>query len=236
MRIQQIQTFNTYNNNSKNKSIKNPSFEGGLSEWIAKNYYERFYRSTFAKKFVEKTSSSKWNNMTTHMSVLGSTLISSMYVIRTLNNDKLDEKKRKTLAINDVLTWAISTLGMYLADAKLANWWEGVTTRFTANYLLDNKKARDAIDKNNWDPANLRAKMKELDIKNVRDLNLDVIKDPKLTTFIDGMGVLKSLFIFGMIYRYVVPVLVMKPANYIGRKLHEKHDAEQQKNAQVNDK
>ena len=40
------------------------------------------------------------------------------------------------------------------------------------------------------------------------------------------MGVFKSLFIFGMIYRYIVPVLVMKPANYIGRKIHEKRDAE----------
>ena len=31
-----------------------------------------------------------------------------------------------------------------------------------------------------------------------------------------------------MIYRYIDPVLVMKPANYIGRKIHEKQDAQQQ--------
>ena len=59
--------------------------------------------------------------MTTHMSALGSTLISGMYTIRTLQNDKLDPEKRKTLAINDVLTWGLSTAGSYLIDAKLAN-------------------------------------------------------------------------------------------------------------------
>ena len=59
--------------------------------------------------------------------------------------------------------------------------------------------------------------------KSVRDLNLDFLRDRRLTTLIDGMGVLKSLFVFGMIYRYVVPVLVMKPANWIGAYIQKKN-------------
>ncbi len=233
-----------------------------VTEGIANNYYVRFYRSNFAKKFLEKTRNVK--NMTTHMSAIGATLISGMYTVRTLQNDKLDPEKRKTLALNDVLTWMISTAGSYLADNKLANWWDGVTTRFVANYILDNPKAKRARTFGDWDPKHLnefmgnwfdikneridrlnekikksledgsykglrRPNLKHVDAemavpyKNIRDFNLDVLKNKRLTTLIDGMGVLKSLFVFGMVYRYVVPVLVMKPANKIGAWIHKKN-------------
>ena len=273
-----------------------------MTDWIADNYYGRFYQSNFAKKFIEKTSNVK--NMTTHMSALGATLISGMYTVRTLQNDKLDPEKRKTLAINDVLTWGLSTAGSYLIDAKLANWWEGVTTRFAANYIDSKPEAKNAELLGDWDPKKInqmlqdapqiandrinemkaklspeefedwlinKARMTKDDLvdipeqltakaymaakktfkdapeklnewisksghtkeslekitktvtKGVRDLNLDFLRDRRLTTLIDGMGVLKSLFVFGMVYRYLVPVLVMKPANKIGAYMHKKN-------------
>ena len=273
-----------------------------MTDWIADNYYGKFYQSNFAKKFIEKTSNVK--NMTTHMSALGATLISGMYTVRTLQNDKLDPEKRKTLAINDVLTWGLSTAGSYLIDAKLANWWEGVTTRFAANYIDSKPEAKNAELLGDWDPKHIykmmdeapkiandrinemkaklspeefedwlinKARMTKDDLvdipeqltakaymaakktfkdapeklnewisksghtkeslekitktvtKGVRDLNLDFLRDRRLTTLIDGMGVLKSLFVFGMVYRYLVPVLVMKPANKIGAYIHKKN-------------
>ena len=273
-----------------------------MTDWIADNYYGRFYQSNFAKKFIEKTSNVK--NMTTHMSALGATLISGMYTVRTLQNDKLDSEKRKTLAINDVLTWGLSTAGSYLIDAKLANWWEGVTTRFAANYVDSKPEAKNIELLGDWDPKNIykmideapkiandkinemkaklspeqfedwlinKARMTKDDLvdipeqltakaymaakktfkdapeklnewiansghtkeglekitktvtKGVRDLNLDFLRDRRLTTLIDGMGVLKSLFVFGMVYRYLAPVLVMKPANIIGAYMHKKN-------------
>lgn len=266
-----------------------------LTDFIADNYYGKFCQSKFAKRFTEKTKDVK--NMTTHMSALGSTLISSMYAIRTLNNENLDPNKRKTLAINDVLTWGLSTAGAYFLDAKLANWWEKITTRFVANYVATKPNAKNTELLGDWDPKNIykiiqdapkiandkilsmqnkltdeefenwlinKARMTKDDLidipdqllakeylskkkefknapekltewignskqsketlekmtktitKGVRDLNLDFLRDIKLTTLIDGMGVLKSLFIFGMVYRYLVPVVVMKPANKIG--------------------
>ena len=275
-----------------------------VTDWIADNYYGRFYQSNFAKKFIEKTSNVK--NMTTHMSALGATLISGMYTVRTLQNDKLDPEKRKTLAINDVLTWGLSTAGSYFLDAKLANWWEGVTTRFAANYVDSKPDAKNIELLGDWDAKNIhqimedapqianakinemkaklspeefaiwlkdKARMTQDDLvdipeqilgksyvkakkmfkdapekltewvkqsghskeelekmtktitKGVRDLNLDFLRDRRLTTLIDGMGVLKSLFVFGMVYRYLVPVLVMKPANMIGAYMHKKNAA-----------
>ena len=49
---------------------------------------------------------------------------------------------------------------------------------------------------------------------------MDILKNKKITTQIDGISALKSLFVFGMVYRYLVPVLVMKPANWIGNYIH----------------
>lgn len=227
-----------------------------LTDAIADNYFGKFCQSNFAKWFATKTKNVK--NMTTHMSALGSTLISSMYAYRTLHKEDLDPEKRKTLAINDVLTWGISTAGSYFLDAKLANWWDGVTNRFVANYLLDNPKDKRKGTLGDWDPKNLKEYMEkssslvneridkinkkitdssykggrrplehieEQAYKSVRDFNLDILKNRRLTTLIDGMGILKSLFVFGMVYRYLVPVLVMKPANWIGAYIHQ-HNAE----------
>ncbi len=249
---------------SKASSVISNKYDN-FTEWIANNYYKKLYNSKFAKSFIEHTKGKAWNNMTTHMSALGSTLISGMYVVKTLENDKLDQEKRKTLAINDVLTWGISTLGAYFLDAKLADRWENVTTRFTANYLLDNQKAKRVSTLGDWNPKDIRfmmgnwselvnaridkinEKIKSPEYKggrkliqkvekqaytSVRDFNLDVLKNRKLTTLIDGMGVLKSLFVFGMVYRYVVPVLVMKPANWIGQYIHNKKAAQNNETTQ----
>ena len=109
---------------------------GRFTEWIANNYYKRFYNSKAAKYIVEHTNSPKWNNMTTHMSALGSTLISGMYVVKTLENDKLDPEKRKTLAINDTLTWAISTGCAYWLDDKLGKACDKATTRAKKNRFV----------------------------------------------------------------------------------------------------
>lgn len=283
----QISSLQTLNLNNVNYSRQNkPAFTGKvpvesklfnpiskrydkMTDWIARNYYERFYRSSFAKWFIDKTKNVK--NMTTHMSAVGATLISGMYTVRTLQNDKLDPEKRKTLALNDVMTWGLSTAGSYFLDSKLANWWDGVTTRFAANYLLDHPQGKKPRTFGNWTPANLNKFMEKwylvknrridnlnrkiaasiadgsykgarkpnlqhvkpedaISYKNIRDFNLDVLKNKRLTTLIDGMGVLKSLFVFGMVYRYIVPVLVMKPANKIGAMIHKKNaeKAEQQ--------
>ena len=241
----------------------------GLVNWLLKNYYGKLVNSKTAIKFAEKTSN--MGDVTKHMAALGATLISGLYVVRTLNNDNLDPQKRKTLAINDGLTWALSTASSYFLDSKLARWCDNVTDRFAANYLLKNPASKNIELLGDWDPANIRqmvqdsseiaikkykqmkAKLSpeelakwlekvnmkekhfeslvERPISNVEQLNSQLLKNPLLDTFMKGFPVLKTLFVFGMVYRYLVPVLVMKPANWLGNYLHNKKAAEQQQPA-----
>ena len=78
------------------------------------------------------------------------------------------------------------------------------------------KKANELL------PASAKIKPEKI-IANAEDYTRDVIKNRDLNFKIKGMGIVKSLFIFGMIYRYVVPVLIMKPANKLGAKYNARH-------------
>ena len=243
---------------------------GKLVDFIAENYYAKLANSKFAVKFAEATKKMPQEkaDMTKHMAALGATLISGMYIIRTLQNDKLDKEKRKTLAINDALTWGLSTAGAYGFDKYLAKWCDNVTNRYAANYFLKNPESKNIELLGDWDPANInevvktaketalkkyesmkaslnpeefeawlkRINMKEkhfeylrdFDMKNISDLNSQLLKNEVLDTRMRGIGVLKTLFVFGMVYRYLVPVLVMKPANKIGAYIHKKNAEKQQ--------
>lgn len=65
------------------------------------------------KKFTDK--------LTSHLIVLGSTLLSAFYVVKTLQNKQLDEDKRKTLAINQGLVYVASTIMAYTFDGWARN-------------------------------------------------------------------------------------------------------------------
>lgn len=238
---------------------------GKVVDWLAENYYAKLANSKLAIKFAEATKkmSQEKADMTKHMSALGATLISGMYIIRTLQNDKLDKEKRKTLAINDAMTWAISTAGAYTFDKALGKWCDKITTRYAANYFLKHPEARNVELLGDWKPENIeqvvktaketalnkyaemKAKLnpeefanwlkkvnmkenhfeglKDFDMKSISDMNTQLLKNEKLDRRMRGIGVLKTLFVFGMVYRYIVPVLVMKPANKLGAYIHQKN-------------
>lgn len=259
--------------------LKN-AYDKYLVSWLAENYFAKLSTSKIAAKFIEKTA--QMGDMTKHMSAVGATLISGMYITRTLNNDKLDPQKRKTLAINDALTWALSTAGSYALDKKLDKWADDVRARFAANYLMNNPinpiedeagKIIGQVDSRNtkllgeWkfeninlvvkdstetairkyeqmkstlSPEEFKKWLKEINmkekhfeylkkepIKDILDFNTHLLKNKNLDTMMRGIGVLKTLFVFGMVYRYLVPVLVMKPANMIGNYIHNKKAAKE---------
>lgn len=64
------------------------------------------------------------NNYVSHLATLGSVILSGFYVTKTLHNEKLDENKRRTLAINQGIVWGISTIMGYtfnkLMDKKVS--------------------------------------------------------------------------------------------------------------------
>ena len=91
-------------NNAYNK------FTNYIAEGIGK-----ILDTDIAEKIVNKTKDSKHLNKyyISHLMAVGSLILSSLYVKKTLNNHKLDEQKRKTLAINQTSVWGISTIMGY---------------------------------------------------------------------------------------------------------------------------
>lgn len=96
-----------------------------LSKGIA-----RLLETEIAYKTLEKTKRSK--NLFNHLMTAGSVVLSGMYVIRTLTNKELDDKKRNTLAINQSLVFAVSTALCYLADDRLNNIVKLLANKFEA--------------------------------------------------------------------------------------------------------
>ena len=84
----------------------------------------------------------KTKNLFAHLVVLGSTILSGFYIKKTLDNDKLDPQKRKTLAINQAAVWGLSTVMAYTVDNLLNNKYEGFKDKFVAAHK--NLKTFDA--------------------------------------------------------------------------------------------
>lgn len=144
MKILQVSSFvyNSKNNNINNFSHNtsgndNTSFSGASTkskffDFVKKPYrkimnpiedkiaegFANLIQTKAAKKIITETA--KRNNfgdkLFAHLIVLGSTLMSGFYVAKTLTNDKLDEKKRNTLAINQAAVFILSTVLAYTFD------------------------------------------------------------------------------------------------------------------------
>lgn len=70
------------------------------------------------EKLIQKT---KTANLVPHLQVLGSVILSGFYIKKTLQNDKLEEKRRNTLAVNQGIVWGLSTILGYSIDSKINN-------------------------------------------------------------------------------------------------------------------
>lgn len=223
------------------------------------------------------------SNLYQHCLTAGSLVTSGLYMEKTLTNDKLDKDRKKTLAVNQGLTFVLSTIGAYTLDKYLKNWWENVTAKFVGNQVeLENfsenfkniNKAIDTINKKLKETPNadvnkiaeqvkeslkmpkegengykgfteylehaIKGAIEDADdvVKSVDRLKLDkyieklVGEESKLmpalseelSAKVKGMGLLRSMLVFGFIYRYFVPVVVTKPSNWLCEKyLSHKH-------------
>lgn len=92
-----------------------------LTEAIAKGLGKIIGKKGF-QNLVDKTNDNKYlkRYLVPNLMTLYSIILSGMYVKKTLSNEKLDEQKRKTLAINQGIVWAVSTIMCYTFD-NLAN-------------------------------------------------------------------------------------------------------------------
>ena len=226
-------------------------------DYIAKYFTAPLVDSAPMNWAAEKFKNSKY--LFNHLLAVGSAITSGMYMYKTL---KMPEKKpedrdrKKTLAVNQFLTFALSTAGAYLLDSKIGNWWDKQTARFAGLRLNDENLAKDFVETNEAIKANNKLiietnknKVSKKDLKLLLD-DTEMVRDfvksrnnfksmlPKqrraLLNQIDGMGVLKTMIVFGAVYRYIVPVLVTPIANKIGEKyLSRKQEAKAAANAKA---
>jgi len=200
-----------------------------FTDWIAKNYTSKMYESKLAKFLAGHTE--KLKSVVDHMQVIGSVIISGMYMLMTLKNSQLDDEKAKhTLMINQGLTFGFSTIGSYIIDGMLNNKWN----KFTMNYAI--KRTGD---------ADLAKKLKAYQdkCKAAGKINSDLVTylgdkneahfNPDLAGKVRGMGILKKLAVFGAVYRFLSPVAVTPIATWIGNKLAEKRTANQPETKQA---
>jgi hypothetical protein len=217
-----------------------------------------------AEKFTSKVIDSKptfWiadklknsDNLFQHCLTTGSIITSGLYMQKTLTNDKLDKDRKRTLAVNQGLTFVVSTIGAYTLDKSLKNWWENVTAKYAGFQLGDEKFAENfknanikIAEENKAIKAAAKKKGIKPELKSLLKVEKEVRKHDYYKSLeaiggdmkeakafmgkIKGMGMLRSMIVFALVYRYIVPVAVTKPANIFCEKYlaHKKAKAENQ--------
>lgn len=147
MKISMMTTPNVYMNQPK-ASKHQTSFKANPDTGLL-NRAEAKLAKSFVKvldtKVVEKLvlNTAKHpgiqKNLTSHLIVTGSTMLSGFYMAKTLKNKQMDEDKRKTLAVNQGLVWLVSTVMAYSFDG----WARGA---FNKNILAPFEKANMHLD------------------------------------------------------------------------------------------
>ncbi len=196
---------------------------------VAEQYTARIYTSKAAEWLAGRTE--KLSSVVDHMQVIGSVIISGMYMLRTLQNKELSKDKdgRNTLIINQGLTFGLATASGYFLDSKLDNIWEKFTQKYAARQLNDDKFVNKISDMNKsiiekaetefGKPFKKLTKKQKPKLVTALKYLEDNLPSSTVTTRVRGMGVLKKLAVFGTVYRFLGPVAVTPVANWIGNKL-----------------
>lgn len=232
-----------YNRNTASNSLNcckpKPAFTGSIgvfekkyddvAVWIGKNVTRRIVDS---KPMGYLANRFKDTNIFQHCLTIGSAITSGLYMYKTATNDKLEKDRRNTLTVNQGLTFIVSTIGAYTLDGVLNKWWEKQAAKFISIQLKDNDKFYNKFIETNNDIAKENEKLKAAakgtgkkpELKSAKKA-LNMLYENKLyknmlgkeqdilNTKVKGFGALKSMLVFGMVYRYIVPVMVTKPAN-----------------------
>lgn len=190
-----------------------------FTDFIAEHFTKPVFDNKYVDKFADKVKGS--DNLFKHFMAVGSLITSGMYMKKTLSNKDLDKDRKRTLAVNQGLTFAVSTAGAYFLDSKLNNWWDKVTVKYAGAKFNDETFAKTFIDQNKQNKKAGKAllKGKEYIEKNIKKYLVDDKDIKNFKSQIKGMGVLKSMLVFALVYRYIVPVAVTPIANKIGDKL-----------------
>ncbi len=195
----------------------------GFTDKIAEHVTSRFVNWGPLETLADKLKNT--NNLFQHCLTVGSVVTSGLYMQRTLVNKDLDKDRRNTLAVNQGLTLVASTAGAYALDKYIKGWWDNITAKFAGHLLNDNdfytkfKQEKDSITAANKKLKGTNAELKSLPkvdklvkehsyYKSLSAKDADI-----LLKKLKGMSPLRTMIVFGFVYRYFVPVAVTKPAN-----------------------
>ena len=220
-----------------------------LTDSIADKFTSKIVESDWLTKLADRFKNS--DNFYQHCLTIGSVITSGLYMQRTLANDKLDKDRKNTLAVNQGLTFAVSTVGAYALDKYVKGWWDNVTARFAGHLLGDGKFYENYLKQKQSITAENKKLIQDAKAKGVKPELKSLPKIGKLVehhnyyktllktseadaktlmTKVKGMSPLRAMIVFGFVYRYFVPVVVTKPANF----LCEKYLAHKQSKAEEN--
>ncbi len=234
-----------YNNRNINSAPQNnqPAFTGFN---ISKSYDkfcegvgEKFCRPVLNNRLINWLGDTIKNseNAVKHFLAVGSVITSGMYMKQTLTNDKMDKDRRQTLATNQFFTLVLSTAGAYTMDNKLKSWWKKQHEKFlrlspegTAVWDGMNAKNEKIKAKNKNVIKELQEPLYNID-KYIADYGEKHVVDEKalkkLAIKSKGFAALRSILVFGFVYRFFVPLVVVKPTNWICDKYLENKKAKQ---------
>lgn len=211
-----------------------------FTDKIAEHVTSRFVNCKPVNWLADKLKNT--NNLFQHCLTVGSVVTSGLYMQRTLTNKDLDKDRRNTLAVNQGLTLVASTAGAYALDKYIKGWWDNVTAKFAGHLLNDGdfytkfKKEKDAVVAENKKLKGTKAELKSMPKveKLVKDhsyyKSLNTKEADVLLKKLKGMSPLRTMIVFGFVYRYFVPVAVTKPANKLcDMYLKKKQEKEAQK-------
>lgn len=239
-----------YDKQNKSDNAKyNPAFTGSVSQ-----VYDSFCHGV-GKKVCGKLFDNKlinWigglpkdpDNAVKHFLVVGSVITSGMYMKQTLTNDKMDKDRRQTLAVNQGFTLILSTLGAYTLDSKLRKWWGDKHLEYIA--LSDEGKAIiDGFKKKNAEIAeknkNLAKELQQEKLKidqYIDKFGSEHVVDKKALQSLKirskGFNALRQILVFGFVYRFFVPLVVVKPTNWLCERYLENKKKKQELAAQQN--
>ncbi len=211
-----------------------------VGENISKHLFDNKVIDGIANKIKGKDNAIKF------FLIGGSAITSGSYMQRTLKNDKMDKDRKQTLAVNQFLTFLVSTAGALFLDSRLKKWWGEKKEQYFDLNVPNAEAIRNAMKEKNDKIKLKNASRADIDKEPLYKLDsylkkygkkhfLNEADYKKFMTKFDGFGLLRSIIVFSMVYRFIVPVAVTKPANILCDKYlaHKKAKAAEKNNIQT---
>ncbi len=222
-------TFNPYNSyTTSNRCNPRPqAFTGkydNFCTWVGKNVSRRLFDNGFIDGIAGKVQGK--DNAIKFFLIGGSALTSGVYMQQTLINKKMDKDRKKTLAVNQFLTFLLSTAGALLLDKHLKTWWDKKKDQFFDLKVPNAEDIRNSMKQMNEKIKLKNEKIADADKEPLYKLGSYLEKFGKkhflneddykaFMTKYKGFGELRSIIVFAMVYRFLVPLMVTKPANFL---------------------